>query len=301
MYILKQSHSIRRTIFIFLGLFFLAQAFLPYAYCLEVPALKGRVNDYGNILSTATETQLDHYLQQLEQTDSTQIAVLTIPSLEGESLEGFSLKVVESWKIGQAETDNGALLLVAVSDRKIRIEVGYGLEGSLTDLQAGRIIRNVILPKFKQGNFDQGVIDGVSAMIQTVKGEYTPPESHSGKKKDDPFGFLAILLLFFFFIGNVLHRIFRKNKLANALAGGIIAPLLGTIFLGFSLPLLIVFILFGIIFGLISSRLSTISGRSGRSGYFYSGGGFGSSSSGGFGGFSGGGGGFGGGGASGGW
>ena len=296
MYMLKRSNIIYRTLKFCLGIIILAQVSLQHAYCLEVPALKGRVNDYGNIISAATETQLDQFLQQLEQTDSTQIAVLTIASLEGESLEGFSLKVVENWKIGQAETDNGALLLVAVSDRKIRIEVGYGLEGSLTDLQAGRIIRNVILPKFKQGNFDQGIIDGVSAMIQTVKGEYTPPKSRSGKQQDDPFGLLALLIFFFFFIGRVLQR----NKLASALVGGTAAPLVGTFFLGFSLPLLLVLILFGVVFGLIASKLHMVSGRPGRSGYISTGG-FGSSSSGGFGGFSGGGGGFGGGGASGGW
>ena len=296
---LKRLHIIYRTIFICLCLVILTQVSLPHAYCLEVPALKGRVNDYGNILSAATETQLDQYLQQLEQTDSTQIAVLTIPSLEGESLEGFSLKVAENWKIGQAETDNGALLLVAVGDRKIRIEVGYGLEGSLTDLQAGRIIRNVILPQFKQGNFDQGVIDGVNAMIQTVKGEYTPPKSRSGKKQDDPFGLLAMLIFFFFFIGNVL----RRNKFASALVGGTVVSLFGTFLLGFSLPLFIVLILAGVVFGLIASKMHMVSGRpgrSGRSGYIHTGG-FGSSSSGGFGGFSGGGGGFGGCGASGRW
>lgn len=296
MYILKQSNIIYRTILLFLGFVILAQFSLQQAYCLEVPALKGRVNDYGNIISATTEAQLDQYLQQLEQSDSTQIAVLTIPSLEGESLEGFSLKVVEKWKIGQKQLDNGALLLVAVGDRKIRIEVGYGLEGTLTDLQAGRIIRNVILPKFKQGNFDQGIIDGVSAMIQTVKGEYTPPKSRRGKQQDDPFGFLALLIFFFFFIGKLL----RGNKIAGALVGGIAAPLAGIFLLGFSLQLLLFLIFFGGIFGVIASGLSMVSSRSGRTGGFISTGGFGSSS-GGFGGFSGGGGGFGGGGASGGW
>lgn len=293
---LQRSPLTRKTLIFCLGIIILTQLVLPQAFCLEVPALKGRVNDYGNIISAATERQLEQVLQQLEQTDSTQIAVLTIPALGGESLEGFSLKTVESWKIGQTGLDNGALLLVAVRDRKIRIEVGYGLEGSLTDLQAGRIIRDVMLPKFKQGNFDQGIMDGVSGMIQTVTGEYTPPKSHSGNRQDDLFGLLGLLIFFVFFIGRVLS----SSKLARGLAGGIAAPLIGTSLLGFSLPLVVILILVGVGFGLIASKLNMISGRPGRSGYLHTGG-FGSSSSGSFGGFSGGGGGFGGGGASGGW
>jgi uncharacterized protein len=292
----NKTHRMCRALFFLLGIVILAYLSAESGYCLQVPALKGRVNDYGNILSAATETQLDQYLRQLEQTDSTQIAVLTIPSLQGDSLEGFSLKVAEDWKIGQENLDNGALLLVAVSDRKVRIEVGYGLEGSLTDLRAGRIIKNVILPRFKQGNFDQGIIDGVNAMIQTVKGEYTPPESHSGGGGKDPFGLLVMLIFF----SSIIGSLFRKNKIASAVVGGAVVSIFGSLILGFSLPLLIVLLLFGSVFGLISSKLHRVSGRSGRSGYFHTGG-FGSSSSGGFGGFSGGGGGFGGGGASGGW
>lgn len=291
-----RSHILYRALVFCFGIIILAHIGLPKAYCLEVPALSGRVNDYADIISPATENQLEQFLKQLEQTDSTQIAVLTIPSLEGDSLEGFSLKVVENWKLGQKKLDNGALLLVAVGDRKVRIEVGYGLEGTLTDLRAGRIIRNVILPKFKQGNFDRGIVDGVNAMIQTVRGEYTPPQSASGKPLDDPFGLLAILIFLFFFIG----RLLQKNKLASALVGGTVVPLVGTFFVGFSLPILIVFILAGVVFGLIASKLHVVSGRPGSSGgYFHSGGFRGGGGS--FGGFSGGGGGFGGGGASGGW
>ena len=136
--------------------------FLLWASCasaLDVPALKGRVNDYGNILSSSTERQLDAVLSDLERTDSTQIVVLTIPSLEGDSLEDFSIRVADKWKIGQKNRDNGAILIISKNDRKLRIEVGYGLEGSLTDLISGRIIQNVIVPYFKRGNFDDGVSD----------------------------------------------------------------------------------------------------------------------------------------------
>jgi uncharacterized protein len=212
------------------------------------------------------------------------------------TVDTYKRERVNYYQVNLELTDIETSEIVWIGDKKIRIEVGYGLEGSLTDLQAGRIIRNVILPKFKQGNFDQGIVDGVNAMIKAVKGEYTPPQGPSGKPLDDPFGLLAILIFLFFFIG----RLLQKNKLASALVGGTVVPLIGTFFVGFSLPVLIIFILAGVIFGLIASRLHVVSGRPGRSGYYRSGG-FGASSSGGFGGFSGGGGGFGGGGASGGW
>lgn len=263
----------------------------------EVPALKARVNDEAGILSTTTETQLEQQLTGLEQSDSTQIVVLTIDSLQGESLEQFSLKVVENWQIGQSDLDNGALLLIAVGERKVRIEVGYGLEGKLTDLMAGRIIRNVILPQFKQGDFNQGVVDGVGAMIATVRGEYTAAKTETGRKHDDYIGLIALMMFFLVFLGNML----RRKKMASAIAGGIGAPILGSVFQGFSLPLILLLIPVGIIGGFITSASHMHSGRSGRTGGFFMGsGGFGSSS-GGFGGFSGGGGGFGGGGASGGW
>ena len=141
-------------------------------WALEVPPLEGRVNDYAHMLSPQTRAQLDSYLADLERTDGTQIVVLTVPSLQGDSMEDFSIHVAEKWGIGQKKNDNGAILLIAKNDRKIRIEVGYGLEGRLTDLMSGRIIRNVIAPQFKMGRFDQGVVDGVAAMVATVKGEY---------------------------------------------------------------------------------------------------------------------------------
>jgi uncharacterized protein len=119
------------------------------AFAAQVPRLQGRVNDYAQILSASAESRLDAMLADLERTDGTQMAVLTITSLEGEPIEAFSIQVAEQWGLGQKQNDNGALLVVARNDRKIRIEVGYGLEGRLTDLIAGRIIRNVIGPPFQ--------------------------------------------------------------------------------------------------------------------------------------------------------
>ncbi|MGD9236336.1 MAG: TPM domain-containing protein [Desulfobacterales bacterium] len=270
---------------------------------LEVPPLTGRVNDTAGMLSAATRQQLEDVLVGLEQTDSTQIVVLTIPSLGGEVLEEFSIKVVEQWKIGRKGLDNGAMLLIAKKDRKIRIEVGYGLEGTLTDLMAGRIIRNVIVPQFKAGNFDQGVIDGVQAMIKVVRGEYKAAEKGPGgegqKQKEGPAG-LGGLFAFIFFI-SMLGRLRRPLGIA---AGGILAPLAASLFFNLSSVWLLLSIPIGLLAGLILSFLGSplVFGHGHHhhrhSGGWWSGGGGGGFSTGGFGG---GGGGFGGGGASGGW
>jgi uncharacterized protein len=161
---------------------------------LEVPKLNGYVNDLAGVISPETELKIEHFLRGFESSDSTQLVVLTIDSLEGEALEEYSLKVVESWKIGQKEKDNGALLLIARQEREMRIEVGYGLEGKLTDLLAGRIIDNEIKPRFQAGDFDGGVIAGVASMAEAVRGEYQGTGRVGQKKKRNPLGSLALLL-----------------------------------------------------------------------------------------------------------
>ena len=280
--------------FFFVGILF----FISSANAVEIPVLNSRVNDYAQMLSPATVQQLENMLATLEQKESTQIVVLTVTSLNGANLEGFSMKVVESWKIGQKGLDNGALLLIAKNDRKIRIEVGYGLEGSLTDLIAGRIIDNIITPQFRNGNFNQGVVAGVSAMISAVHGEFNAQDYSSGKDKDSGklSGFFLFLGVMLFNLGNVFH----KHRIVSSIIGGIIAPLIGWLFWGPQLLIIILLIPAGLLVGFLASLLlgnmRTTSGSG--SGGFFSGG-----SSGGFssGGFSGGGGGFGGGGSSGGW
>jgi uncharacterized protein len=273
----------------------------PCVWAESVPRLQGRVNDYAQMLSAPAERQLETMLGDLEGTDGTQIVVLTVTSLEGQPIEEFSIRVAEQWGIGQKQNDNGALLVVARSDRKLRIETGYGLEGRLTDLASGRIIRNVIGPQFKQGRFDQGVIDGVSAMIATVKGEYTAPEKPASGSRGESHGSPGVFgLIVFFFLVNVVGRV---NRLVGGVAGAILAPI-GGLFFGWGALALLTLIPVGFIAGLIVSLLGPmlsfghLSQRS-RHGHWGGGGGF--SSGGGFGGFSGGGGGFGGGGSSGSW
>jgi uncharacterized protein len=280
----------------------LVSAIATRAAALEVPRLKGHVNDYAAMLSTASQRQLEALLVDFEQKELTQIVVLTIPSLQGDALEDFSIRVAEAWKIGQQNLDNGAILLIAKNDRKIRIEVGYGLEGRLTDLLSGRIIRNVIAPQFKSGQFEQGITGGVAAMIDAVRGEYAgadTPRPHRQAQKGVP----TIALFALFFLINALGR---ASRVMGAAAGAVLFPIAGALFFGMGPLLLLGLIPLGLVVGLLVSLIGgplaaghTTSGH--RGGYWGGGPGGGGFSSGGFGGFSGGGGGFGGGGASGGW
>lgn len=160
---------------------------------LDIPRLDGYVNDQAGMIPAATELKLEQYLEQFEQTDSTQIAVLTLTSLEGEDLSDTAIRVAEQWKLGQKQSDNGLLLLIAKEDRKIRIEVGRGLEGRMTDLLAGRIIDGEISPYFKQGDFSGGIIAGVLSMGEAVRGEYTGTGKRQ-KKKRSSLGWLTMLL-----------------------------------------------------------------------------------------------------------
>ena len=269
----------------------------------KVPALTSRVNDYADMISQATERQLEQSLQAFESSQSTQIAVLTVPSLQGESIEDFSIRVAEAWKIGQKDLDNGAILLIAKKERKIRIEVGYGLEGRLTDLVAGRIIRQVITPAFQTGDFDKGVINGVNAMMETVTGEFhAVPARKPGNDISGGVNWFIPLIVFVFLV----TQLGRITRVLGTLAGGVMLPIFGSLFFSGGLMLLMALIPIGLIAGFFLSLIgaSLQSASRGRSGMYIggfggrSGGGFGG---GGFGGFSGGGGGFGGGGASGGW
>ena len=278
---------------------------LPAAgHCLEVPALTSRVNDYAAILSPAAVQELEGKLTEFERNESTQIVVLTVPSLEGDSLEDFSIRVAEAWRIGQKGTDNGVILLISAQDRKMRIEVGRGLEGVLTDLLSGRIIREEIAPRFRAGDMDGGVVAGVAAIMGVVTGEYQAPprDLRSGEKSAPP----VLTLLVFLVVGCIFFG--AISRILGGIAGAIGLPLLSLItFPGISAVLLAVLGAGGFIFGLFLAFLFGSGGRGGFGGPFigggvggYHGGGFGGGGFGG-GGFSGGGGGFGGGGASGSW
>jgi len=272
------------------------------AAALDVPALKARVNDYAGLLAPSTVSQLEQALLAFEQSESTQIVVLTVNSLQGESLEDFSMQVAEAWNVGQKGLDNGALLLISKNDRKIRIEVGYGLEGSLTDMISGRIIRNVIVPAFRSGDFDQGVANGVGAMMAAVKGEFqAQPVKRQPRGRESSVSFIPLIVFIF-----LITQLGRVRRGLGVLAGGLLLPVFGSMILPFGLITLLLIPL-GLVAGFLLSMLGAAMGAAGaaggrgRGGGFFIGGSGGGMSSGGFGGFSGGGGGFGGGGASGGW
>ena len=147
------------------------------AETLPVPALSGRVVDQAGILSSAEEGRLTSKLKSLETGSSIQLVVVTLSSLRGHSIEDWGLALGRTWGIGQKGTDNGALLIVAPNDRELRIEVGYGLEGTLPDATADAIIRNVIVPRFKSGAMADGISDGVDAIVAALTGsgeEFTP-------------------------------------------------------------------------------------------------------------------------------
>ncbi len=255
------------------------------AHALEVPALRAHINDYASMLSPGTIQKLEEQLTGFEKTDSTQIVVLTIPGLEGEVLEEFSIKVAEAWKVGYKGKDNGVILLIARDDRKLRIEVGRGLEGKLTDLMSGRIIRFEITPRFKAGDYDGGVEAGVNALMSVVKGEYaaSPSDQMEEGKSDTP---LFTMLIFLFFITTTLGGI---KRIFGGLSGAIGLPIVSAVaFPGIALAALGGLALGGFAAGLIMSLL--FSGRGGHGGTPFFGGGF-----------SGGGGSFGGGGSSGSW
>ncbi|WP_375415196.1 TPM domain-containing protein [uncultured Bradyrhizobium sp.] len=265
-----------------------------------VPPLTGRVVDKTATLSSSDVASLDQTLKAFEARKGSQLAVLIVPTTQPEAIEQYSLRVAETWKIGRKKIDDGAILVVAKDDRKLRIEVGYGLEGALTDVTARRIIDEVITPKFRGGDFAGGISAGVDRIIRIVDGEPLPvpaqPRQDTGLLSQlDPFNpFLIVAVIV---VGGILRGIL--GRLFGSLAtGGLVAVLFWFIAASLALSVISGIIAF---FVTMFSDAMTSSGGAGRGGGWISGGGgySGAGSSGG--GFSGGGGSFGGGGASGSW
>lgn len=267
---------------------------------LEPPRLGGRVNDYAGLLSPGTAATLEKRLSDFERDQSTQVVLLTIPSLQGDDIDQFAIRVVDSWKIGQKGKDNGVLLVIAKAERRVRIEVGMGLQGVLPDITASRIIRDTMRPHLKRGDFDAGISAGLDAIMAATKGEFTPPPRGSATSKRHG----SHSTLTFFLLAAVAAAILGSfSRLMGALAGAVGLPLAASAaFPGISTLFLLILALAGFGGGLLLAWLFT-GGSGGGGGGFYGGGwggGFygGGGSSGDSGGFSGGGGGFDGGGSS---
>lgn len=163
----------------------------------SVPSLSGkRIHDEAGVLSQQTVSYLEQSLRQFEDSTSNQIAVLIVNSLEGESIDQYGIRVAEQWKLGTSQKDNGVILIIALSEKKMRIEVGQGLEGPLPDAICNRIIRNEMAPSFRRGDYDTGVVTAIDAIRQAIKGEYkgTGP---ARRKRGTPVGFIILLIIIF--------------------------------------------------------------------------------------------------------
>ncbi len=166
-----------------------------FAYCLEIPQKpQGYVSDYASMLSASSRRNLEEKLTRFERETSNQLIVAIFPGLEGEVLEDFSIRLAEAWKPGQKGKDNGVILLIFKNDRKVRIDVGYGLEGALPDAIAKQIIENEIVPEFRRRNFSGGIEKAVNAVIAATRGEYQPEKKTVPFLPSIAFGFVSVVL-----------------------------------------------------------------------------------------------------------
>lgn len=256
-----------------------------------VPTLTARVTDLTGTLTAEQLSTLEARLQALEAQKGSQIAVLMLPTTQPEEIEQYSIRVTDQWKLGRKKIDDGVLLLIAKDDRKLRIEVGYGLEGALPDIIAKRIITEDIAPHFKQGDYYGGIVAGITRIDAVIQGEALPAPQQKADGGSSIEGYLPFLIFIALISGAILRSIFGTIPGA-LLNGGIVG--IATMVLGGGL-------IFAVIFGVVAFFFALIKGGGGGGlgGGGFGGGGGGFSSGGG--GFSGGGGGFGGGGASGDW
>lgn len=255
----------------------------------EVPPLKARVTDLTGTLQPGQQAALEQTLQAFENRKGSQIAVLIVPTTQPETIEQYAIRVAEAWKLGRKGVDDGVLLLVAKNDRKLRVEVGYGLEGAIPDAVAKRIVSEIITPHFKQEDYFGGIRAGVDRIIKVIEGEPLPekkssrPEYGGGGSGD----WLAIGFVLAVVLGGAMRA------LLGPFVGGLVAG---------SVAVVVAWLLFAsLMMALVAGLLVfifTLLGRHGGGGWSSGGGGWSGGSGGGF---SGGGGGFGGGGASGNW
>jgi len=265
---------------------------------IPVPALRGPVTDQTGTLSAQQRAQLERRLLEFEASEGSQLAVLLVPTTQPETIEQYSIRVAEAWRLGRQGTDDGVLLLVAKNDRAVRLEVGYGLEGALPDAIANRITDQVIVPRFREGDFYGGIDAAVTRIIAVIKGEPLPEPAASQPTPPGIVNFLPVLLMLVFVVGGVLRRVlgsFGGAAATGGLAGVMVWLLTGV--MAVSIGAGIVAFLFTVL-GVVGGGSGWANTRRRGSGGWGTGGGWGGGFGGGFGG---GGGGFGGGGATGRW
>lgn len=207
---------------VFLGIFAIPKFLLAVSY----PAPSGYVNDFAGVISADTKQNLETTITQFKEQTTNEIAVVTLKSLDGDTIENAAVAIFEQWGIGDKEKDNGVLLLVAVDDRQLRIEVGYGLEPVLTDSRAGNIIRTTITPAFKEGDYNLGITQGVNAIIEVTSADPTLYDDSTAPVVNDEsfskFFFLVFALTY-------LSAFWARSK--RIWPGGVLGFLLGAIFI----------------------------------------------------------------------
>jgi uncharacterized protein len=298
-WIARSSRAMTLSVWLVVALFFT----FPAAADVAIPQLTGRVVDRTGTLSSSDIAALSQKLGDFETRKGSQIAVLIVPTTDPETIEQFSIRVAEAWKIGRKKVDDGAILVVAKNDRHLRIEVGYGLEGALTDITSRRIIDEVITPKFRDGDFAGGISAGVDRIIRIVDGEPLPVPSRSVNfgNLDDIGPLVPVTLFGSLVIGGFLRSLL--GRLLGSVATGSLIAVLALLLIG-SAGIALFAGAIGFFLAFIADLFPASTGRSGGGSWSSgssSGGWSSGSSSSDSGSFSGGGGSFGGGGASGSW
>lgn len=290
-------------IFCFIFIFYIL--FLIPAHAVSYPSFSGYVNDLGGLFSTDFKVNLESRLSNFEKVNGTEIAIVTIKSLEGTDIETYAVELFEKWKIGKKGRDNGLLLLISKDDRKIRIEVGYGLEQYITDGRAGEIIRNQISPEFKKENYEGGTLAAVEKIQKYISDKDIASASSPSNQGNSDFWFIIVVVTLYIIVTYFAGFLGRSKEIWP---GGAIGGVLGAVG-GFFIAAVFGVIFFGVIFGGVGLLFDYILTKNYQkrkekglpTGFWHTWGGFsgGGRSRGGFGGF--GGGSSGGGGASGGW
>ncbi|BDA79950.1 hypothetical protein LPTSP3_g28800 [Leptospira kobayashii] len=259
----------KKEVKIYSLVFILGLSYFTSLQAIDVPELSKRVTDKAGILSEETIVNLETKLKAQEASTSNQIAILTLPSLEGEAIEEVAIQVFDKWKLGQKSKNNGVLFLIAPTERKMRIEVGRGLEGALTDVQAYRIIQKEIKPKFKAGDMNAGVEAGVDAIIGTISGEYSPSEddvSTTGSGAENHIVYLIVAAVILF-VG-----LFMPSLMAGIVTYLFTVSIWYQGLLGFFESAVAVFITVAIGVGYLLLKLIWPSSGGGSGGGFYGGG-----------------------------